>query len=368
MDIQLSNLALLHLVEELKFFENGFVNNVQTLENGWLKFKIHTKELGDKQLVVTPNALFVSNYSLSAKQNPGGFSALLKKHLNNQRIVSLSQHLADRIIVMTFPKAVLILELFAKGNIVLCDNEMKIIKAMRREEWKDRKLEQNAEYKFPSSRGINPAEATLKDFTTQLSQNSKTFFGACVDIYNTSPLILEFAFDELKLDKKKDAQKATPQEVKSLFEKMKSIYSSKESKVFLNQNVIYSTEIGKEKEREFESITAALNILLLSEGDKKEIKIKEISPVENPKTQKAQKDTQNMLNKIKGFEISASENQKKGEEIFTHYQQIDEVLKVIQKGKQKGLEEKEILEKINSIKPIIKELDFKKKRLVLILN
>lgn len=61
--IQLSNLALRHLVGELQFLVNGFVNNAQSLENGWVKVKVHTK-LGDKNLVLTPNALFVPNISL----------------------------------------------------------------------------------------------------------------------------------------------------------------------------------------------------------------------------------------------------------------------------------------------------------------
>jgi predicted ribosome quality control (RQC) complex YloA/Tae2 family protein len=81
MEIQLSNLALHHLINELNYFENGFVNNIQTLENNWIKMKVHTKEFGDKQLILAPNAIFASSQSLQAKQSPGGFSAFLKKFL-----------------------------------------------------------------------------------------------------------------------------------------------------------------------------------------------------------------------------------------------------------------------------------------------
>jgi len=368
MEIQLSNLALKHLVEELQVLENGFVNNVQTLENEWIKMKVHTKQFGDKNLILTPNSLFVSNYSLPAKQSPGGFSALLKKYLFNQRIISLKLHSVDRIVVMEFPEMLLILELFAKGNLILCNREKIIIKSMRREEWKDRTLQANEVYKFPSSRGANPAEETLVDFEKKLKENNKSFFGACVDILNTSPLILEYVFDELKIDKKKDATKATQKEVKEVLVKMKEIYSSKEGKVYLNQGVIYSTEIGKEKEKEFENIGAALNSLLVSNAEKKEVVIKDAPKTEETKKKiKFEKDIEAKEAQIKGLLIKENESQKKGETIFLHYAEIKSVLEAVSKAKSKGLDEKEIISKINAIKPLIKELDFKKKKIVLTL-
>jgi predicted ribosome quality control (RQC) complex YloA/Tae2 family protein len=245
---------------------------------------------------------------------------------------------------------------------------MKIIKAQKREEWKDRKLQQDEAYKFPSSKGISPAEENLADFEKKLKQNSKTFFGASIDIYNTSPAILEFVFDKLELDKKKDAKSASESEIKKLFASMKEIYTSKESPVFLNQGIIYSTEIGKEKEQKFESIQQALNNLLLTEGSKKQVLVKETPTKENPKLQKIQKDSLSMENKIKGFEISQKENQAKGEALFTNYSKVSELLRAVAKAKEKGLAEKEVMEKVNSIKPLIKELDFKKNKLVLILD
>lgn len=366
MDLSLSNLSLKHLVEELKFLENGFVNNVQTLENNWMKIKIHTKEFGDKQLILTPNALFVSNSSLSAKQNPGGFSALLKKYLNNQRIFSLKQYGVDRIIVFEFAQIFMIIELFAKGNIILCDRNMKIIRAMRKEEWKDRKVGAEEEYKFPSSKGTNPIEETEKEFEKKIKENNKSFFGATVDILNASPAILEYLFDELKLDKKKDAKEANPKEIKEIFKKIKETYSSKEGRVYLSENVLYSCETNKVKEKEFDSIGAALNTLLLNEEVKKEIIVNEgPSKDENKKKLKYEKDRQSKLAQIEGLAIQEKESLEKGELIYVKYQEIKEILSAIEKGKAKKLPEKEIIAKINSIKPLIKELDFKKNKLVL---
>jgi predicted ribosome quality control (RQC) complex YloA/Tae2 family protein len=359
MEIQLSNLTLKHLLQELSFLENGFVNNVQTLENGWIKMKIHTKVQGDKQLIITPNAFFMSNYSLPANQNPGGFSALLKKHLDNQRIISIKQHGVDRIVVFEFLDLYLIIELFAKGNLILCNKEMKIIRAARKEEWKDRKLEQNEEYKFPSSKGVNPLEEKVEDFEKKLKENTKTLFGACIDLLNASPQVLEFVFEELKIDKKKNAMESTKKEAKQILEGVVEIYSSKEKKVYLSEKVLYSVDLGKAKEQEFDSINSALNILLLSGDTKKEIIIVEPQK-ERKKDEKFLREMTAKQNQVAGLEIQSEELQKKGEEIYLHYNELIELFDALKKAKQKGLTEKETIEKINSIKPMIKELDFKK--------
>ncbi|MEI7961265.1 MAG: NFACT family protein [archaeon] len=361
MNITLSNLALAHLVEEMQLLTNGFVNKSQTLDNGWTKLKIHTKTLGDKNLILTSNAFFISNTSIPAKLHPGGFSALLKKYLMNQRIISLSQHGADRIVLFEFPEVFLVIELFAKGNQILCDKEMLIIKAERKEEWKDRTLAQGELYKFPSSKGPNPKDESLSEFEKKLSESEKSFFGAAVDALNTSPAILEYIFDALALDKKKGAKSASSGEVKKLLFKIKEIYAAKPIKPFVFDGALYSTEINKPKEKEFADINSALNALLLNEENKIEV------VEDNTKQKKQSKFLKEMTAKqaqIGGLTIQEQQAQSKGEAIYLHYNEIKELLEVVNKAKSKGLAEKEIIEKINAVKPIIKELDFKKKKLV----
>lgn len=363
MEIQLSNLALHHLIEELSLFENGFVNNVQTLENNWIKMKVHTKEFGDKQLILAPNAIFVSSQSLQAKQSPGGFSAFLKKFLFNQRIVSLKQHGLDRIIEFEFPESKLIIELFAKGNLILCDKNKKILRAFRKEEWKDRKLEVGEEYKFPSSRGISPLEESGKKFFENLKKNEKTLFGACVDLLNVSPQILELVFQNKKIDKTKNANQVNEKNANLILTELKKIYSSKQEKAYLVGNVLFTTDIGT-KDKEFESINFALNSLLLEQLQETPKKENEDEEKSSKKQDKDLKNLKSRQMQIEGIQIQAEEAQKKGEEVYLHYNELSELIKAINTAKSKGIAEKEIIERVNKLKPLIKELDFKKKKLI----
>lgn len=362
MSVALSNLTLKHLVEELNFLTNGYVNKVQTLDNGWIKIKVHTKEFGDKNVIITPSVLFVSKTSLNAKQNPGGFSALLKKYLFNQRIISIKQHSLDRIVVFQFPGAFLIVELFAKGNLILCDKDMKIIKAMRKEEWKDRKLERNEVYKFPSSKGISPLKIDEKKLEELIKNSGKSFFGACVDSINTAPLILEKIFSDFNIDKKKEAMSTKSNEIELIAQEIKKIYSAKPTKPFIYESVIYTTDIGKEKQMEFESINSALNAIFIEQ----ELGIVKNELEAKSKTQNLQKilDEINSKNKlIEELKIKENQAQTIGEKIYLNYQKLNQVLNLIKHAETKNLREEEILALINDKEQIATAIDTKNKKI-----
>ncbi|MEK6958939.1 MAG: NFACT family protein [archaeon] len=368
----ISNLALHHLVEELQVLVNGFINNSQTLDNGWIKMKIHTKATGDKNLIISPNALFIASTSVPARQNPGGFSAFAKKYIYNQRIISLKQQGLDRIVVFEYPEKFLILELFAKGNLVLCDKDMTILMAMKKEEWKDRKLEKGAKYKPPSSKGTSVLEETAGEFATKMKVNAKTSFGAAVDLLNVAPGVMEHVFEELKIDKKKNASELNDSETKKILSKCKEIYSSKSAGSYLSGGVLYSAELGKTKEKEFASVNDALDKLLLNEAlsagtaDVTEktagdiVKVNAISAKD-----KALKELDLKLKEIAELEEEETGLKKKAEKIYVNYDKIKQVMDAIKKGRAKGLAEKEIMDRIQSVLPILAELSLSDDKLVL---
>jgi len=248
----------------------------------------------------------------------------------------------------------LILELFAKGNVILCDKEMNILRAMRKEQWKDRTLAKEEIYKFPSSRGKNPLEIDEKEFIAGLKENQKSIFGACVELLNVSPTIMESVFDQLKIDKTKSTEKSGVVG-KKILKEVKKIYSSKEGTIYLSKGNIYSTKTNEQKEREFENINTALNELLVEEI--KPIVVEEIK-IRKPKNRTAQ-----YLGQIKEAGKKEIKYKEIGEKIYLEYNTISELFEAIKKGKGKGLKAKEIMTKINSVNPTIKSLDLNKNKI-----
>lgn len=66
---------------------------------------------------------------------PSGFAMKLRKHLNNKRLEKITQVGADRIVDLQFGMDAVahhvILELYDKGNILLTDNNYKILNLLR---------------------------------------------------------------------------------------------------------------------------------------------------------------------------------------------------------------------------------------------
>ena len=58
----------------------------------------------------------------------------------------------------------LIVELFAKGNIILLNDENEIILPLKRKHWSDRDISSKKEYQFPTEHGINPITITEEEF------------------------------------------------------------------------------------------------------------------------------------------------------------------------------------------------------------
>ncbi|MDD3159344.1 MAG: NFACT family protein [Candidatus ainarchaeum sp.] len=360
MEIKINNLTLKHLIEENRILENGFINNIQTTNGDLLKLKIHTK-IGDKTVIFTSNYFYISEKSINAKMNPGGFSSLLKKYLFNQRIISIKQKELDRIIIFEFPSCYLIFEFFSKGNVVLCDKEYKIIKSMRKEKWKDRELKKDEFYKFPTSKGKNVLTENVKDFIKDIKNNPKTCFGAVIDILNIAPEIAEFVFEKNKFEKLKNAKDYNEKEIKKIFQEIKKVYESKSNLIYLNNKILYSIKLDEKKEEKvYPSINNALNELTQICIKKEENKVEL-----NEQIKKTNKN-ENYTEQIKEFEKKEKEFKLIGEKIYENYNKIEDIINLIKKGKEKGFCERDIVKKINSLKQYnIKKLYLKDDRVII---
>ena len=83
--MKLDNLSLAFLIEELKpILEGAYINKAAGLSRGVLKLKLHTKQ-GSKDLIICPDRLFITNYSMAAGHGKTNFEVAMKKSLYNRR-------------------------------------------------------------------------------------------------------------------------------------------------------------------------------------------------------------------------------------------------------------------------------------------
>ena len=110
--------------------------------------------------------MHTTQYPLPNPKIPPNFPMLLRKYIKGATVEDIRQHHFDRIVELQVAKEqkfTLVVELFAKGNIILLNDEGTIILPLKRKLWSDRKISSKEEYKYPPKRGINPLEVTKEE-------------------------------------------------------------------------------------------------------------------------------------------------------------------------------------------------------------
>ena len=371
--MQLTNLSLAYLIAELKqVFDGSILRKVQELENGWLKLRFQTRQ-GTKDLIAAPDAIFSTDFGISAKKTTSGYGAFLRKKLSNKKLLSLKQQGSDRIVVMDFEGFFLILELFAKGNVILTDKEMEIASAFRKERWKDRTLKKGEQYKFPSSKGINPGELDERILKQAFSLSETDVVRTVVKEVNIAPILAEAACANTKgLEKETSAKELKAKEIKALAAEIKALYlvDLKKAKPVLVENngkkmlLPFPVNVsGTKVLQEFSTVNQAVDELFGKRFSE------EIGSVEkkafNKKKAELEISMQQQEEALITLRERVAENAKKAELIYSNYSTLFEMLNSL---KGENLQEKEIMYKLIQRFPLLKSFDAKSKKITVSLE
>ncbi|MGY5853759.1 MAG: ribosome rescue protein RqcH [Candidatus Thorarchaeota archaeon] len=155
----MSNIDIRMILPELqKAAEGAFIKNVYQYGDIFA-LRLYQPGGGTTQLLIQPGQrVHLSEFRRVAPRNPPKFCTVLRKYLRDRRVVSVTQHELDRIIVIEIGDEntthKLVAELFGQGNLLLLDPEDTIFVAMRYRRMRDRDVIPKAKYEFPPPRGI----------------------------------------------------------------------------------------------------------------------------------------------------------------------------------------------------------------------
>lgn len=225
-EVQIPNITIAYLLLEIgASIQGAFINKIQEIDKGVFRFRLHVKEKGGADLIIRPEIFYFTSYKLNAPQKESTYAQFLKKHLLNRRIISFRQHNLDRICIMEFADCSLILELFAKGNLILADKDMRILLPYRRELLKDRKTERNAIYGFPKAKGLGPDAISELELAALLKESASGIVKTLVPKMNISPIIAEEACLRAGLSADKIGGSLSAKETSALYAEIHSLHA-----------------------------------------------------------------------------------------------------------------------------------------------
>jgi predicted ribosome quality control (RQC) complex YloA/Tae2 family protein len=379
-EMQIPNISLAYLVAELApTLEGSIVRKVQELENGWLKFRLQTRQ-GTKDLIAAPDALFATSFSIPAKQETSGYGAFLRKKLSNKKILSFKQQGLDRIIAMRLEGFFLIFELFAKGNVVLADENMLILSAYRKEQWKDRTLRKGEQYKGPSSKGISPQGIGAAELGGILNESDSDLVRTLVKGLNIAPVFAEAAClalssDDDGLGKEMPAKALSGEQTAKLAAEISGLYSvdlKKERPAIAEKDgkkmllPFLPSLPGLVALQSFPSLNGAIDAIYSksfseSAGEQEKTLVsKKKGELEHSMRQ--QKEALEML------AARAENNAKKAELIYANYPQLFALQEALRSAKKQNQDEKEVMYTLKKLFPFLKSVALRQGKAVVSLE
>ncbi len=233
-DFQLSSLDLKVLVGELNEALKGcYVSKIYQPNGKTLLFKL--SKLGEqaKQLVVEAGRrIHLTRYQVEKPPRPPAFCAALRKHLTNARIEGVEQPDLERIVIFNLVSGRgpyrLVVELFARGNIILLDGSGRIVHALSKRKIGDRSFEKGETYVLPQAGATSKPESVEK-----LLEGLKAFKGEVVKaltrIYGVGGLYAEEFLARAGVDKGKLSKQVSLEEAEEIFKAALEVFEGLKS-------------------------------------------------------------------------------------------------------------------------------------------
>lgn len=150
-DGQASSVEYVHLVREFQELVGARIDKVYH-SDGFFLLPVYTGSRRTNLVIDVPRVAYLSDNKPSFGR-PGGFCMFLRKRLKSGLITAVEQVGFDRILRFAVQTRdadyQLFVELFGKGNLVLCDEEQRIVSAYDNVVYQDRAIRGGVPYELP---------------------------------------------------------------------------------------------------------------------------------------------------------------------------------------------------------------------------
>lgn len=351
----LTSVDVYFLVEELAGkLVNGRVDSVYEAGERTIVFEVFKSGAGKASFVVAPQFLCTSSFKRDKPKHPSSFVMQLRKKLKGCFIREIVQHEFDRIVEVKLEGKdatyVLVLELFSKGNIILLNEERKILGLLEWQKWRDRKLGVKQAYEHPPET-VNALSLSGEDAAEILDSSERDLVRALAVECGLGGLYAEEVCARAKIDKSVKASRLGEAEstvIKSFDSLIADVSSKKRSPgIMLDGDTLVDVVAldlqvyeGRES-KGFDSFNEAVDEYFSTQeltGKKEAFESK--YEKEKGKLEKRLADQEKAL---ENAGEDAENLRLVGDQIYARMQEIEEILQQVRKARKDGLSDDEIL-------------------------
>ncbi len=364
---ELAAIELRYLVDEFQALVDSRIDKIYQPEKDELLFQLYQRGQGKRVLRVLPGRfIYLTTNKSESPQKPFGYCLFLRKHLNGARLLSISQAGFERIVKIIFDtkrgdiikKYHLYIELFGKGNAILCDEKDIILSPLETQVWKDRVVRAKEHYLFPK-RGTDPKTIDEHGLASALQASGADIIVKALALdLGLGGTYAEEACLLADIDKggKPASIASQPKQVRQLFAAIKGLCDHTLAPCVVRKEgeVVDIVPFPLRRYHDLETTAsdtynAAMDAVLTGKtiSEKKEAKQKTASTAATK--QQAIIDAQSK--QLERMRQEAEASQRAGEMIYEHYHLVEEILREIRKAREK-YSWKDIREKLKGHKMV----------------
>lgn len=333
---ELTNLEVTVLLQELLPLVGARLERVYQTSKTEFSFKFKNNKEKQDVTVALPYAIMLTEKPKQETVEQSNLLILLRKNIENKILSKIEQRNFDRILVFYFGEIKVIIELFNKGNLILTDNEDKIIAIQRIDETKERSLKIGSRYTSPKLNKLNPTISSVRDVLNKDWKNEKIIVVVTRNV-NFPALYMNELLRSRGIDPKTQFGALTEKEkeiiaseihefVKNIAEKMKVIMRPDGSYLLTDRDPAIDDKI-------FPSLS-----MLLSEVYSKS-KDEEKRTTSGLAIEKVRRKLKNQEDRLTQLLKQSEEEKAKGEWIKAHVHEIEEIIKEYKRIKKEGKKE-----------------------------
>ncbi len=323
----------------------------------------------DNLVVEAGRRAHMSQYIRPSPKMPQSFPMLLRKHILGGRITFIKQYDFDPIIEIGVVRGgidtILVFELFSSGNIVLLDADRKIILPMNPVTFRGRRIRSGEVYEYPQAQ-LSPLDVDVDRVQEVFLLSSSDIVRTIATRFNLGGILAEEVCLKSGVNKTKASAQADSDEIAALCAAIKDVFfpiTEGQLKPCLIKKDVNGTpeyvdvlpfELEQYMDAEKEYIGSFNKALDEFFGKKAaETQQKQIEAVKKEPSNVLERRLKQQHSAIKKFEKDAEKNSIIAEKIYEHYQDIEELMSVLEAARDKGYSWKEIWSTLKQSKDAI---------------
>ena len=362
--ITFSNFDVYTIAKELDIIlSQSKILNVYEIED-LLILKINTTHGRRNLIIKNDSRINLTDFEYPIPKYPSQYIMSVRKMLKNRRIISVSQHNLDRIIIIELDNSngapwKFIIELFNKGNFILIDDQKLVKVAKKYKKFKDRDILPGKEYQFPQTRGENFLKINQEEFTKLIKNSDSEIVRILVRNINISGLYSEEICFKAGIEKDSIGKILNDAEIENLFKSFKSV---RNQLLFgeINAHIVmddkeriavlpFELQTFQEfQKRYYNSFNEAVDEYF-SRFDSEKINIPQDSKI-NEQLKANEKILKNQLNYLEELKLKKEKYYLLGDLIYEHFKSLENLLNVILNANSKGYSWRQINDKLEQAK------------------